>query len=223
MYADLGDIDLDSLEEIIGADCFEVELHPRHRRLYQLHLQRERQKVLGLIGDVDAHRFAILRSLNLLRQLSLHAALVDSEEQEMPCSKIDTLLAQVQDVIAGGHRALVFSQFTRFLSHVRDRFDAAGIRYRYLDGKTQDRAGDRAHRIGQTRNVMVYRLIAKDTIEEKVMALQARKAALFASVIDAGNMFGASLDADDIRALFAQRPPANVTLVSARPALAGTI
>jgi SNF2 family DNA or RNA helicase len=33
---------------------------------------------------------------------------------------------------------------------------------------------------------MVYRLIAKDTIEEKVMALQARKAALFANVIDAG-------------------------------------
>jgi superfamily II DNA or RNA helicase len=228
----------------------EVELHPRHRRLYQLHLQRERQKVLGLIGDVDAHRFAILRSLTLLRQLSLHAALVDSDQQEMPCSKIDTLLAQVQDVIAGGHRALVFSQFTRFLGHVRDRFDAAGIRYRYLDGKTQDRAGeirrfkdgtdpvflislkaggfglnlaeadycflldpwwnpaaeaqavDRAHRIGQIRNVMVYRLIAKDTIEEKVMALQARKAALFANVIDAGNMFGASLDADDIRALF---------------------
>ncbi len=229
----------------------EIELHPRHRRLYQLHLQRERQKVLGLIGDVDAHRFAILRSLTLLRQLSLHAALVDREEQDMPCSKIDTLLAQLQDVIAGGHRALVFSQFTRFLAHVRDRLDAAGIRYCYLDGKTQDRAGelrrfkdgadpvflislkaggfglnlaeadycflldpwwnpaaeaqaiDRAHRIGQTRNVMVYRLIAKDTIEEKVMALQARKAALFANVIDAGNMFGASLDADDIRALFA--------------------
>jgi hypothetical protein len=36
---------------------------------------------------------------------------------------------------------------------------------------------DRTHRRGQTRNVMVYRLIAKDTIEEKVMALTARKAA----------------------------------------------
>jgi SNF2 family DNA or RNA helicase len=62
---------------------------------------------------------------------------------------------------------------------------------------------DRTHRIGQTRNVMVYRLIAKDTIEQKVMALKARKAELFASVIDDGNVFGASLDADDIRGLFA--------------------
>jgi SNF2 family DNA or RNA helicase len=50
---------------------------------------------------------------------------------------------------------------------------------------------------------MVYRLIAKDTIEQKVMALKARKAELFASVMDEGNAFGAGLDADDIRGLFA--------------------
>jgi SNF2 family DNA or RNA helicase len=68
---------------------------------------------------------------------------------------------------------------------------------------TEAQAVDRTHRIGQTRNVMVYRLIAKDTIEQKVMALKARKAELFASVIDDGNVFGASLDADDIRGLFA--------------------
>jgi SNF2 family DNA or RNA helicase len=68
---------------------------------------------------------------------------------------------------------------------------------------TETQAIDRTHRIGQTRNVMVYRLIAKDTIEEKVMALQARKAALFSNVLDDGNVFGGSLDADDIRELFA--------------------
>jgi SNF2 family DNA or RNA helicase len=68
---------------------------------------------------------------------------------------------------------------------------------------TEAQAVDRTHRIGQTRNVMVYRLIAKDTIEEKVMALKAKKAELFSSVMDDGNIFGASLDADDIRGLFA--------------------
>src|SRR5580693_3033339 len=229
----------------------EVELHPRHRKLYQTYLQRERQKVLGLIDDLNANRFTILTSLTRLRQLSLHAALVDSAHHDLPCSKIDTLLEQITDVAAGGHRALVFSQFTGFLAHVRERLDAAGIPYCYLDGKTRDRAAvlrrfkdgtdpvflislkaggfglnlaeadycflldpwwnpatetqaiDRTHRIGQTRNVMVYRLIAKDTIEEKVMALKARKAELFANVIDDGNAFGGSLDADDIRGLFA--------------------
>ena len=67
---------------------------------------------------------------------------------------------------------------------------------------TEAQAVDRAHRIGQARTVMVYRLIASGTIEEKVMALKARKAELFSSVIDDGNVFGGSLGADDIRALF---------------------
>ena len=67
---------------------------------------------------------------------------------------------------------------------------------------TEAQAVDRTHRIGQTRNVMVYRLIARDTIEEKVMALKERKAELFASVMDDGNAFGATLDAEDIRGLF---------------------
>ncbi|HEX4723766.1 MAG TPA: DEAD/DEAH box helicase [Pseudonocardiaceae bacterium] len=228
----------------------EVDLHPKHRKLYQTHLQRERQKVLGLIDDMNRNRFTILRSLTLLRQLSLHAALVDVDRRDVPSSKIDALVEQMRDVIDGGHRALVFSQFTRFLGLVRDRLDAEGVAYCYLDGSTRNRAAvlrrfkegsdpvflislkaggfglnlteadycfvldpwwnpateaqavDRTHRIGQTRNVMVYRLIARDTIEERVMALQARKNALFANVMDGGDMFSGGLDADDIRALF---------------------
>jgi SNF2 family DNA or RNA helicase len=66
---------------------------------------------------------------------------------------------------------------------------------------TEAQAVDRTHRIGQTRNVMVYRLIAKDTIEEKVLELSNRKAELFAGVMNDGNAFGSVLDADDIRAL----------------------
>jgi superfamily II DNA or RNA helicase len=229
----------------------QVDLHPRHRKVYQTHLQRERQKVLGLINDMNANRFTILRSLTLLRQLSLHAGLVDDAYRDLQCSKIDTLLEQLRDVTGGGHRALVFSQFTGFLAVVRAELDAAGVPYCYLDGSTRDRAAvlerfksgsvpvflislkaggfglnlteadycflldpwwnpateaqavDRTHRIGQTRNVMVYRLIASGTIEEKVMALKQRKAELFSNVIDGGGEFGGSLDADDIRALLA--------------------
>jgi SNF2 family DNA or RNA helicase len=227
----------------------EVELHPQHRKIYQTHLQRERQKVLGLIGDMNAHRFTIFRSLTLLRQLSLHAGLVDDAHWDLPSSKIDTLLEHLRAVAAGGHRALVFSQFTGFLSMVRERLDAEELPYCYLDGQTRNRkavierfksgtapvflislkaggfglnlaeadycflldpwwnpaseaqAVDRAHRIGQTRKVIVYRLVARDTIEEKVMALKAKKAKLFSSVMDRGNVFSTALDADDIRGL----------------------
>ena len=49
---------------------------------------------------------------------------------------------------------------------------------------------------------MVYRLIAAGTIEEKVLALQQRKARLFEAVMDDDALFGSALTADDIRGLF---------------------
>ncbi len=66
---------------------------------------------------------------------------------------------------------------------------------------TEAQAIDRTHRIGQTRPVMVYRMIARDTIEEKVVALARRKAALFSGVMDDGDLFASSLTAEDIRGL----------------------
>ena len=53
-----------------------------------------------------------------------------------------------------------------------------------------------------TRPVMVYRMIARDTIEEKVVALAHRKAALFKGVMDEGDVFANSLTAEDVRGLF---------------------
>ena len=55
----------------------EVVLNPRHQKVYQTHLQRERQKILGLIDDVNKNRFTIFQSLTLLRQLSLDPSLID--------------------------------------------------------------------------------------------------------------------------------------------------
>jgi superfamily II DNA or RNA helicase len=67
---------------------------------------------------------------------------------------------------------------------------------------TEAQAVDRAHRIGQTQHVMVYRLIAEDTIEQKVMELKGRKAELFARVVDGDGAMAAGIEAADIRALF---------------------
>ncbi|MGI3784089.1 MAG: helicase-related protein, partial [Janthinobacterium lividum] len=60
---------------------------------------------------------------------------------------------------------------------------------------------DRTHRIGQTRPVMVYRLVAADTVEQKVVELSARKAQLFASVLDGEVELGSAITARDIAAL----------------------
>jgi SNF2 family DNA or RNA helicase len=67
----------------------------------------------------------------------------------------------------------------------------------------ENQAVDRTHRIGQTRSVTVERLIAEDTIEEKVLALAQRKAQLFATMIDDDALFAEGLSADDIRSLLA--------------------
>ncbi|MBE7324105.1 DEAD/DEAH box helicase [Nocardioides sp. Y6] len=66
----------------------------------------------------------------------------------------------------------------------------------------ENQAVDRAHRIGQERHVMVYRMVSAGTIEEKVMALKQRKADLFASVFSGEGAVGGGIDAEDVRALF---------------------
>jgi superfamily II DNA or RNA helicase len=227
----------------------ELELNAMHQKVYQTYLNRERQKVLGLIGDFEKNRFEIFRSLTLLRQASLDVGLIDPKHAAVPSTKLDAMMDLLSDAVAEGHRTLIFSQFTRFLTAARDRLDAAGIEHCYLDGTTRRRAAvierfragtapvflislkaggfglnlteadycilldpwwnpateaqavDRVHRIGQTKKVMVYRLVSSGTIEEKVMALKAGKAALFASVMDGGGFESASLGAADIRAL----------------------
>ncbi|MFS3127471.1 SNF2-related protein [Nocardioides sp. Bht2] len=67
----------------------------------------------------------------------------------------------------------------------------------------ENQAVDRAHRIGQQRPVMVYRLVSARTIEEKVVALKERKAELFASVFSGDGALSAGIGADDVRELFA--------------------
>jgi SNF2 family DNA or RNA helicase len=160
------------------------------------------------------------------------------------------LVETLQEVVAEGHRVLVFSQFTGFLRLVRDRLQRDGLAYAYLDGRTRKRAEriaeftsgnvpvflislkaggvglnlteadyvfildpwwnpaveaqavDRAHRIGQDKTVMVYRLVSSGTIEEKVMELKDRKQALFDRVVDDEGALGGPLSVEDIRGLF---------------------
>ncbi|MFP5503132.1 MAG: SNF2-related protein [Candidatus Sericytochromatia bacterium] len=228
------------------------ELAPAQRRLYETVLAASRARVMAAVEEkgTDRSRITILDALLKLRQVCCHPALLKLPETlHLPSSKLETLLALVDELREGGHRALLFSQFTTMLDHIREKLDAKGIAYEYLDGKTRDRqarverfnrgdaplflislkaggtglnltgadyvihydpwwnpavedqATDRAHRIGQTRHVFNYKLLAKDTVEEKLLALQEQKRALVKDVLTADGL-GKALTIEDLRFLF---------------------
>jgi hypothetical protein len=228
------------------------ELEPEQRKQYDELRQHYRDTLLHRIEKegLGKSKMHVLEALLRLRQAACHPGLIDSKLAGQASAKIDTLLAQLEEIREEGHKALVFSQFTSLLAIVREHLDAAGVRYEYLDGSTRDRqarvdafqnddscglflislkagglglnltaaeyvflldpwwnpaveaqAVDRAHRIGQTKPVFAYRLIAKDTVEEKVLELQKSKRALAEAIIGEDNSVIRDLKKEDLELL----------------------
>jgi superfamily II DNA or RNA helicase len=228
------------------------DLEGKQRKYYDELRDFYRARLLK--GNVDEqsgqYKIQVLEALLRLRQAACHPGLIDKKKTVEPSSKIDTLLAQLDQVTEEDHKALVFSQFTSFLAILRSHLDAQGIPYAYLDGRTRDRearvmefqndpkiklflislkagglglnlhaaeyvylldpwwnpavemqAIDRAHRIGQTRHVFAYRLIARDTVEEKVLELQKSKRDLADAIITADNSMMRNLTRGDLELL----------------------
>jgi len=228
------------------------DLEAKDKKLYNELRDYYRARLLKGAGANGAGQFKIqvLEALLRLRQAACHPGLIDKKKSAESSAKLDTLLAQLDQVLEENHKVLVFSQFTSLLAIVRSRLDAAGISYAYLDGRTRDRqarveqfqndpevklflislkagglglnlhaaeyvylldpwwnpaveaqAIDRAHRIGQTRQVFAYRLIARDTVEEKVLTLQQSKRDLADAIISADNSVMRNLTREDLELL----------------------
>ncbi len=228
------------------------DLEGSERKRYDELLAYYRSRVLKNVerDGMARVKIQVLEALLRLRQAACHPGLIDKSKIAEPSAKVDTLLAQLDQVLDEGHKVLVFSQFTSLLAIVRSRLDKSGIPYVYLDGRTRDRqarveqfqndpktklflislkagglglnlhaaeyvylldpwwnpavetqAIDRAHRIGQTRHVFAYRLIARDTVEEKVLELQKSKRDLADAIITANNSLIRNLTRDDLELL----------------------
>ena len=174
-----------------------------------------------------------------LRQACCNPKLISSETA-IPSSKLLVFSQLIEELIAGGHKVLVFSQFIGHLDIIRQYLDDKQITYQYLDGSTssrqrkervesfqsgkgdlflislkagglglnltaadyvihmdpwwnpavEDQASDRAHRIGQTRPVTIYRLVCRHTIEEKIVQLHQEKRDLADSLLDGTDVSG---------------------------------
>ena len=211
-------------------------------------LKNEASAISG--GKFTTNKIEVLEALLRLRQAACHPGLIDPNKRVESSAKLDVLLPHLEEVIQEGHKVLVFSQFTSFLSIVKDRLDEAKIPYEYLDGRTRDRearvenfqtnpkipvflislkagglglnltsaeyvylldpwwnpaveaqAIDRSHRIGQVNHVFAYRLIARDTVEQKIVDLQAHKRDLAEAILGGDNRVIQSLTREDLEYL----------------------
>ncbi|CAM2009151.1 DEAD/DEAH box helicase [Acanthopleuribacter pedis] len=192
---------------------------------------------------------SLLSRLLRLRQICCHPGLVDDLHLTASSCKFDFLLESLSEVTAGGHGALVFSQFTSLLQLLRYELEERDIPYLYLDGATRNRdelvkqfqagvapvflislkaggtgltltrasyvyhldpwwnpmveaqATDRAYRIGQTKKVISYKLIAEGTIEERILKLQASKKLVAEGLWRDADQLFESLDRETMLAL----------------------
>ena len=232
------------------------ELTPEQRAVYQQVIEASRKEVLEASGPegIAKSRMLLLSALLRLRQVccDLRLLKLDGVDAGTASGKLDLFGELLEEVIDGGHRLLVFSQFVSMLTLLKERLAAEGIEYCYLDGSTADRAAvvqtfqtnasipvflislkaggvglnltgadtvihfdpwwnpavedqatDRAHRIGQTRVVTSYKLIARDTVEEKILALQQRKREVIRATVGSDEEFATTLSWDEIQELLA--------------------
>ena len=232
------------------------ELTPDQRGVYQQVIEASRKEVLEAVGaqGVAKSRMVVLTALLRLRQVccDLRLLKLDNVNPANASGKLDLFGELLEEVIDGGHRLLVFSQFVGMLTLLKEKLTAEGIEFCYLDGSTTDRAGvverfqtntaipvflislkaggvglnltgadtvvhfdpwwnpavedqatDRAHRIGQTKVVTSYKLITRDTVEEKILLLQNRKREIIQTTIGGEEEFAAALNWEEIQELLA--------------------
>jgi superfamily II DNA or RNA helicase len=232
------------------------ELTPDQRNVYQQVIEASRKEVLEAVGaqGVAKSRMVVLTALLRLRQVCCDLRLLKLENVNPAnaSGKLEMFGELLEEVIDGGHRVLVFSQFVGMLTLLKERLAEEGIEYCYLDGSTTDRAKvvekfqstttipvflislkaggvglnltgadtvvhfdpwwnpavedqatDRAHRIGQTKVVTSYKLITRDTVEEKILLLQNRKREIIEATIGGEEEFAAALSWEEIQELLA--------------------
>ena len=205
-----------------------IELDPQQRKLYLAAVVDAREKLRAAKPEDKMAVFAVLMRL---RQICCDPRLV-GDNWTGGSAKLDACMELVTAAVEGGHRILLFSQFTSMLELLAKRLDEAGVSHFTLQGSTpkpvraelvrrfnngeagvflislraggtglnltaadivihydpwwnvaaQNQATDRAYRIGQKNPVQVYKLIAQDTIEEKIVELQAAKQTLAEAV-----------------------------------------
>jgi SNF2 family DNA or RNA helicase len=109
------------------------------RQVYEAIQAATRAQVIARL-EAGGSVLEALEALLRLRQACCHVGLVPGQHADTS-SKVRRLLEALEEVVAEGHKALVFSQWTALLDRVEPHLHAAGLAFVRLDGTTRDRAG----------------------------------------------------------------------------------
>jgi len=111
-----------------------VEMQPEEMRFYEALRQQAIENIEGSSEKTGRH-LRILAEIMRLRRACCNPKLIN-EQIDIPSTKLQVFAETVEELLGGGHKALVFSQFTGHLGLIRAFLDERGIAYKYLDGAT---------------------------------------------------------------------------------------
>ncbi len=140
------------------------ELTDDQRAVYQQVLEASRREVLDAVGaqGLAKSRMIVLNALLRLRQICCDLRLLKLEHlnPETTSGKLDLFDELLEEVLDGGHRVLVFSQFVSMLTLLRERLTAAEVAHCYLDGATVHR-GEVVNRFQTDATIPVFLISLK--------------------------------------------------------------
>lgn len=112
----------------------------KQQRLYDKIKETYRNTIMAELQSkgIGKTKMRVLEGLTKLRQVACHPGLIDQVEME-DSGKFEALKMMIDEIIAENHKVLVFSQFVKMLSIMREHLEQEAIEYTYLDGSTKDR------------------------------------------------------------------------------------
>ncbi len=130
--------DLPPVSEIV----YHCHLSDVQQDLYRSYAASAREELSQLVKKegFDRVQIHVLATLTRLKQICCHPAIFAKDKAESgDSSKYEMLIELLQTLMAGRHKTVIFSQYTRMLGIMREDLQKQGIRYEYLDGSSKNR------------------------------------------------------------------------------------